>query len=205
VALEAGYGSHEAFTRAFREQFGLTPEQVRAQGHLNNLQLVEAIPMNTTPVPDLAPPRYETHAPLLLAGLVQRYNCESAAGISDQWQRFSGYFGTIGKQVGRFAYGASFHFDNESNFDYLCGVEVSSDSDLPKGLKSLSIPKQRYAVFTHVGHVAGVRATFAAIWNKGIPDAGIQVADAPNFERYGPEFNPMTGLGGFEIWVPIQG
>jgi AraC family transcriptional regulator len=29
VALDAGYGSHEAFTRAFRDQFGLTPEQVR--------------------------------------------------------------------------------------------------------------------------------------------------------------------------------
>jgi AraC family transcriptional regulator len=25
IALEAGYGSHEAFTRAFRDQFGLTP------------------------------------------------------------------------------------------------------------------------------------------------------------------------------------
>src|SRR5215467_4621436 len=31
VALDAGYGSHEAFTRAFRDQFGLTPEQARAQ------------------------------------------------------------------------------------------------------------------------------------------------------------------------------
>jgi AraC family transcriptional regulator len=29
VALEFGYGSHEAFTRAFRDQFGQTPEQVR--------------------------------------------------------------------------------------------------------------------------------------------------------------------------------
>ena len=26
VALEAAYGSHEAFTRAFRDQFGLTPD-----------------------------------------------------------------------------------------------------------------------------------------------------------------------------------
>ena len=33
VALDAQYGSHEAFTRAFRDQFGLTPEQVRADGH----------------------------------------------------------------------------------------------------------------------------------------------------------------------------
>src|SRR4051812_44837511 len=30
VAIDAGYGSHEAFTRAFREQFGLTPEALRA-------------------------------------------------------------------------------------------------------------------------------------------------------------------------------
>jgi AraC-like DNA-binding protein len=34
VALDAGYGSHEAFTRAFREQFDLTPEAVREQGDL---------------------------------------------------------------------------------------------------------------------------------------------------------------------------
>src|ERR1700682_1153540 len=40
VALSAGYGSHEAFTRAFRDQFGLTPEEVRRQGHLDNLEIV---------------------------------------------------------------------------------------------------------------------------------------------------------------------
>src|SRR5207245_1438328 len=41
VALDAGYGSHEAFTRAFRDQFGSTPEMIRARGHLNNLDLME--------------------------------------------------------------------------------------------------------------------------------------------------------------------
>jgi len=30
IALDAGYGSHEAFTRAVRDQFGLTPEALRA-------------------------------------------------------------------------------------------------------------------------------------------------------------------------------
>ncbi|MGE5157753.1 MAG: helix-turn-helix domain-containing protein [Gemmatimonas sp.] len=28
LALEADYGSHEAFTRAFRDHFGMTPEAV---------------------------------------------------------------------------------------------------------------------------------------------------------------------------------
>src|ERR1700744_4766532 len=30
LALEADYASHEAFTRAFRDYFGITPEAVRA-------------------------------------------------------------------------------------------------------------------------------------------------------------------------------
>jgi AraC family transcriptional regulator len=45
VALDAGYGSHEALTRAFREQFGLTPEAVRAEGTVSNLNLMEPMQM----------------------------------------------------------------------------------------------------------------------------------------------------------------
>jgi AraC-like DNA-binding protein len=32
LALDADYGSHEAFTRAFRDHFGVTPEAVRSSG-----------------------------------------------------------------------------------------------------------------------------------------------------------------------------
>src|SRR5262245_61911373 len=39
VAIDSGYGSHEAFTRAF----GKTPEEVRAERRLDNLELVEPI------------------------------------------------------------------------------------------------------------------------------------------------------------------
>src|SRR3954465_12923594 len=38
VALDADYGSHEAFTRAFREHFGVTPESVRDSAKLDMLQ-----------------------------------------------------------------------------------------------------------------------------------------------------------------------
>ncbi len=59
VALEAGYGSHEAFTRAFRDQFGLTPEAVRAQRHVDNLAIVEPIAMTHQQLATLEPPRFE--------------------------------------------------------------------------------------------------------------------------------------------------
>src|SRR6202035_1143537 len=58
VALEAGYGSHEAFTRAFRDQFGPAPETVRAQRHLDNIPLVEPIRMDQTLLAELPPPRF---------------------------------------------------------------------------------------------------------------------------------------------------
>jgi AraC-like DNA-binding protein len=41
VSLDSGYGSHEAFTRAFRQHFGLTPERARAQRPTTILDLLE--------------------------------------------------------------------------------------------------------------------------------------------------------------------
>src|SRR4051812_27034793 len=48
VAIDAGYGSHEAFTRAFREQYGLTPEALRTLGQLDDIAIVEPIKMDET-------------------------------------------------------------------------------------------------------------------------------------------------------------
>src|SRR6476661_220364 len=60
LALEADYGSHEAFTRAFRDHFGVTPEAVRATTCLDRLKLVEPIVMDSTLLENLKPPRFET-------------------------------------------------------------------------------------------------------------------------------------------------
>jgi AraC family transcriptional regulator len=203
VALDAGYGSHEAFTRAFRDRFGLTPEQLRGNRQLANVSLMEPITMDSTPMPNLQPPRFATTKPLLLAGISARYNCEAVAGIPAQWQRLN-ELGGIPGQVGKTAYGVSHNFDTEGQFDYLCGVEVADFADLPEGLTTLRVPARRYAVFHQREHVATIRRTFASIWSKWLPESGHEVADAPNFERYGPEFDPQTGTGGYEIWIPIK-
>ncbi|MEX2113529.1 MAG: AraC family transcriptional regulator [Pirellulales bacterium] len=204
LALDAGYGSHEAFTRAFRDQFGHTPEQVRAQGHTLNLLLTEPIAMTTTPPIDLAPPRFEMLKPLPLVGLVERHLCQSPVGIPDQWQRFNQHAGRIPGQVGKTAYGTCYNFDREGNFDYQCGVEVAGDAALPQGFARLLVPANKYVVFAHSGHVAAIRATFSAIWSDWFPQSGHEAIEAPTLERYGQEFNSLTGLGGFEIWIAIK-
>lgn len=205
VALDTGYGSHEAFTRAFRDQFGLTPEQVRGQGQLANLSLTEPIVMDSTPMPNLAPPRFETSKPLLLAGLTARYNQQTSAGIPSQWERLHPHLGNVPKQVGHTAYGACYNTDEDGNFDYLAGIEVSEFSDVPAEFVTLRVPAHRYAVFRQSEHVSTIRRTFSAIWSKWLPESGHKPADAPVLERYGPEFNPVNGTGGFELWIPIEG
>ncbi|SIT36882.1 Transcriptional regulator, AraC family [Paraburkholderia piptadeniae] len=204
VAVDAGYGSHEAFTRAFREQFGLTPEALRAQGHLDNIALVEPIKMEESLLAHLEPPRFVDGTPLLVAGLSARYNCESSSGIPAQWQRFNAVNGQVPGQIGQVAYGVSYNPDDSGNFDYLCGVEVADFSGLPDELARVRIGAQRYAVFTHREHISTIRRTCNTIWNKWLPESGHTPADAPNFERYSEQFNPVTGMGGVEIWVPLK-
>lgn len=90
LALDIGYGSHEAFTRAFREHFGLTPEQVRTQGTCNHLSLTEPIFMNTTPTNTLAEPRIVKGKPMMLAGLSERFDCRTHRRHSRDYGRHLG-------------------------------------------------------------------------------------------------------------------
>ena len=39
--------------------------------------------------------------------------------------------------------------------------------------------------------------------NQWLPASRLQMADAPDFERYGESFNPLKGTGGVEIWIPV--
>lgn len=204
VALDAGYSSHEAFTRAFRDQFGVTPEAVRAGGCLDNLQLAEPIKMNETPIANLEPPRLEQGRLLLIAGLGERYNDETSAGIPALWQRFEPHLGSIPAQVGRTTYGVCCNGDDAGNFDYIAGVEVADFSAQPAALSRLRISPHRYAVFSHRDHIASIRRTWKTIWTKWLPESGHAVADAPMFERYDEAFDPRTGNGGFEIWIPLK-
>jgi AraC family transcriptional regulator len=205
VALDVGYGSHEAFTRAFRGQFGLTPESVRAQRHLDNLELVEAVTMNHSILAELVEPRFENRTAFLVAGLSMRYDYETCgAGIPAQWQRFAPYLGNVPGQVGDIAYGVRYNSD-DNGLDYLCGVEVGEFSQLPLELSRVRVPANRYAVFTHRGHIAAIRSTWHTIWNKWLPKSGHALADAPDFERYDERFDARSGKGEVEIWVPIKG
>lgn len=54
-----------------------------------------------------------------------------------------------------------------------------------------------------MGHVSEIQAVWRTIWAEWVPGQVKRLADAPFFERYPETFDPMTGKGGFEIWLPV--
>ncbi len=202
VALDAGYGSHEAFTRAFRQHFGVTPDHLRAQAGLGTIPLQEPIRMNPRTSTVLSTPRIAKAGPLLIFGLGQQYR-QTNAGIPAQWNAFVPHLGHIPGQAGNITYGVICNSDDAGAFDYICGVEVRQFPAYPEGFTRLRIPQQTYAVFDHRDHVSATAGTLKAIWEHGLAAANLAPHDGPAFERYDERFDGRTGLGGLEIWIPI--
>jgi AraC family transcriptional regulator len=208
VALDVGYGSHEAFSRAFRGQFGVTPEEVRERRNIDSLELVEAITMPIAQTVEIPAPQFLEKGSLLLAGLRRYFAYEDRGGIPMLWQRFAPYIGHIGGEIEGAAYGVCIEPAEdkaEEGFDYFASIAVRSLDDLPKDLIGMRIPACTWAVFHHSDHVSTLATTCAAAaeWlaREGYAPSGGAVQ---MIEYYGPEFDPRTGSGGCDIWLPIR-
>lgn len=149
-------------------------------------------------------PRFEDGKALRIAGFNQAYTMENRTQIPLQWQRFVPHIGKIAGQVQGFAYGVCWNDKMGFDFDYLTGVEVPVAGALPDGFTTLDLKPQRYAVFEHKGHISNLVNTIETIWMKWVPESGLKAARAPCFERYTPEFDPHKGIGGIELWIPVE-
>jgi AraC family transcriptional regulator len=207
VALAVGYGSHEAFTRAFREQFGQTPDDTRAGRSLANLSIVEPIRMpDMSNAATVAPERFVTTPAMMFAGMRTYFRFDARGGIPALWQSFGPHIGSIADEVPGVTYGlclAAGNVNDDSGFDYMPAVQVSSLACLPEGLSGVRIAGREWAVFAHSGHVSSIGATCAAA-GEWLAQSGRRPAAGAMqmIERYGPEFDARTGLGGCEVWIP---
>jgi AraC family transcriptional regulator len=203
VALDSGYASHEAFTRAFKEQFGATPEVVKRNRSTASLALVPPLELPERAPGKLDEPKIVKGDAMSVAGLAERQAFDAPQKIPAQWQRFIAMYGLIERKTSEIPIGVSCNLDEDGTFEYVCGVEVARGCDVPKGLKKIAIPAQTYAVFEHLTHVATLGNTYLAIWNSWLTDHNRVAADGPGIERHKKTFDPRTGEGGVEIWIPL--
>ncbi len=142
VALESGYASHEAFTRAFREHFGTTPETVKRNASFAALPLVQPIELTEGKPAMLEEPKIVSRGAMTFIGLVERQAFDAPHLIALQWQKFMAMYGLVEKKVSEIPVGLSFNLHDEGTFDYACAVEVARDADVPKGLQRIAVAPQ---------------------------------------------------------------
>ena len=201
VALDAGYASHEAFTRAFAGVFGVLPSTLRKGRPLSTLTLMEPLKMKKEMIVEVAKPELRTRDGFRVVGLSTRCSFEDISAIPALWQAFNTREAAVEDSVAGCSYGVCCDADGTGQFRYVAGVEATSKTD---GMDFVDIPTARYAVFTHQGHIAGLPKTVYTIWNKSLPDAGLTPANAADFERYDRRFDPQSGRGAVEIWIPVD-
>jgi AraC family transcriptional regulator len=207
VALGAGYGSHEAFTRAFRGEFGCTPEEVRARGLEAPLRLKEPLRMKAAQQIPLGPPIIESLSAARCVGLPRTYPMNQLGGIPQQWETFvQQHLSKLDPSKAPDAYGIVQHAAHDAeDVEYICAVPAGAGLVPGHGLVEVSLPPMRVAKFIHKGHISGIGATCSAAFEQGLQAAGLQATGPVDLiEHYGPEFDPRSGFGSVGLWVPVK-
>ncbi len=205
IADAIGYGSHEAFTRAFRREFGMTPETLRRKRDISSLKLTEPIRMTAPQKVPLAAPEIAQLPPTRFVGLTRTYEMDGLGGLPDQWQHFIPHIAHLDpKRVGG-AYGIVRNASpNGEKIAYSCAIPEGLGLKAGGDLDTISVPAMRLAKFTHKGHISAVRASTMSIFAHELPKLGLTPKGPIDLiEFYGPAFDPHSGFGEIGLWVNI--
>jgi len=189
IALAAGYGSHEGFTRAFRAHFGVSPVRYRAAA-------------SATSPPSGYRPRL---ARLPSRRLACTRNVGPYDGAGEALARLAEWAAKHGVRASSML--VIYRDDQEvtaperTRYDAAIVVPESLESEGPIQIRSQ--PAGDYAVFSHAGDVAERRRFYQATFRTWLPAIGRHAAAQPPFEVY-----PLTAVGpdmaATEVHIPLR-
>ncbi len=90
-------------------------------------------------------------------------------------------------------------------FDYLCGQEVTTLAALSGGFEGVTTSAGKYARFATTAHISRMQAGWEEIYGDWLKRPAYPWRPGAAIEFYPPEFNGITGEGGWEIWLPVKG
>jgi len=203
IALDSGYGSHEAFSRAFHDLFAQTPQSVRASKTYDKLRLTEPNHMPNTPLSNPTP-RMARREAFGLMGKFETYKFPNLSGIASQWQGLRQDYPEIYDRAQASFFAVNIMKPGSDELLYGACVLSTEIEARAQGLTRFDYPASDYLVFVHNGHISSIGALWGAIYGDWQDDWGKPSDKAPPFEHYDDRFDRKLGVGMVEIWVPIQ-
>lgn len=218
VALEAGYETHAAFTRAFHAHFGVSPTEFRrARAPLP----VRAVPSGVHHLPGGGPVRFDARD---AGGSEMEASIVTLPERRVAFVRHNGPYMAVGQAWGRlFAWAAPRGlFPPRTAFFGLCWDDpeitpaerlrydaccVAPDGFAGEGeIGAQVVPGGEFARTVHAGPYETLGDTYARLCGEWIPAQGREIRDAPSIEIYlnDPRSSPPDQLR-TEVYVPLVG
>ncbi|WP_320777409.1 AraC family transcriptional regulator [Streptomyces sp. CRN 30] len=214
IAVRYGYGSTEAFGRAFRAVHGAVPRDVRRDGgplrtqpRLSFRLTVEGnIPMDIRLV-DRPAFRLIGHAarvPLIHQGVNPHIQRHIAALPQEEHARLKALGDTEPGGLLQVCDDLAPDAVEGSELTYLHGVAVGPDTPAPDDLDAVGVPAGRWAVFRSSGpYPAALQTTWAATATEWFPSNPWRLRPGPSvvavLER-AADFSTATT----ELWLPVE-
>jgi len=213
IALGVGYGSAEAFSRAFKLRFGCSPTQWRkldqADRNLDQAGAWRTGEHGFSPHSDEGDPvnvRLIDRLPVRMAYL--RYQGAYGPALGRFWaETFNPWLLT--QSLGAVARFGISHDDPSlvppEQCRYDCGVAVPAGWLPNGGALVTELPGGRYAALDFEGTAADIGAAWSAMMGRWLPSSGLQLDARPCFEHYGPQarFDVQTGVFDCELCIPV--
>ncbi|MFK4806481.1 GyrI-like domain-containing protein [Microbacterium sp. ZW CA_36] len=214
IAVRYGYGSTEAFGRAFRAVHGVSPGDVRRDGgplrtqpQLRFRLTVEGNTPMDTRIAELSDLRLVGHAarvPLIHEGVNPHIQAHIASLPADEHLRLKAL--SSAEPAGLLQVSADLDPDytEGSELTYLHGVAVGEGTTVPDDLDVIDVPAGSWAVFRTSGpYPAALQATWAATAADWFPSNPWRLRPGPSIvailER-ADDFSTATS----ELWLPVE-
>lgn len=222
IALSVGFGSTEAFARAFRHRFGCTPTDWRrreAQQRQGSSDQSRSKPDQVAPVRMGQPggPDFPAPESIMKVTVVQwpavkvaylRHVGPYGEPLSRFWQQQVYPWMITNSLLGHARYGISHDDPGITAPDkcrYDAAVAVTAPLAAPGNAAFATLPGGQYAVVAFQGTSAGIGAIWERLLREWLPASGLQLDGRPFIEHYSPQstFDSQTGIFTCELAVPV--
>lgn len=209
LAFDCQFDSQEAFTRAFKELFNITPAQYRKQNDPFRLLYKDQFSPHMLHFlqNDLSmEPEILTRSAMKLIGISSEYD-DADLSLPRLWSAFRPYKDQIQNRINDASFGIYESYeenDDQVNFSYVCCAAVENFDFIPEGMTTRELPEQLYAKFIHKGSISNLDKTLKYIWGSWLPKSKYEYEEKPDFELYPSGYNVMDPECEMALHIPIK-